>query len=162
MARTGAAFTTAMALPATTERVEIHTRPQDLERIRRDLEFRVAYYADHPEEIADRLRELDREWDVERTLEANAASLVLAGTVLGLLSGRRFLVVPAIVGGFLLQHALQGWCPPVPLLRRMGRRTQAEIEAERYALKALRGDFDGLREVPSEQRASRALAAAGR
>lgn len=46
-----------------------------------------------------------------------------------------------MVGGFLLQHALQGWCPPVPVLRRLGFRTQTEIDEERYALKALRGDF---------------------
>ena len=43
--------------------------------------------------------------------------------------------------GFLLQHALQGWCPPVPVFRRLGVRTTAEIDRERYALKALRGDF---------------------
>jgi hypothetical protein len=33
--------------------------------------------------------------------------------------------------GFLLQHALQGWCPPVPLLRQLGFRTSYEIEEER-------------------------------
>ena len=38
-------------------------------------------------------------------------------------------------------HGLQGWCPPVPFLRRMGFRTASEIDYERYALKALRGDF---------------------
>ena len=46
--------------------------------------------------------------------------------------------------GFLFQHAIQGWCPPVPVLRRFGVRTAAEIEEERYALKLLRGDFSGL------------------
>ena len=46
-----------------------------------------------------------------------------------------------MVAGFLLQHAVQGWCPPLPVFRRLGFRTQTEIEEERYALKALRGDF---------------------
>jgi hypothetical protein len=46
-----------------------------------------------------------------------------------------------LVTGFLLQHALQGWCPPVPFFRRRGVRTEAEIDRERYALKAVRGDF---------------------
>lgn len=46
--------------------------------------------------------------------------------------------------GFLFQHAVQGWCPPVSLLRRLGFRTSSEIDAERYALKALRGDFKEL------------------
>ena len=31
----------------------------------------------------------------------------------------------------------------MPLLRRLGVRTQSEIEYERYALKLLRGDFTG-------------------
>jgi len=42
---------------------------------------------------------------------------------------------------FCLQHALQGWCPPLTLFRRLGIRTQREIDDERTALKALRGDF---------------------
>jgi hypothetical protein len=45
------------------------------------------------------------------------------------------------VQGFFMQHALQGWCPPLPVFRRLGFRTQYEIEQERYALKAIRGDF---------------------
>ena len=44
----------------------------------------------------------------------------------------------------MLQHALQGWCPPLPLFRRLGFRTQEEIARERYALKGMRGDFAGL------------------
>jgi hypothetical protein len=41
-----------------------------------------------------------------------------------------------VVGTFLLQHALQGWCPPVPILRRLGYRTAREIFEERLALLA--------------------------
>jgi hypothetical protein len=52
--------------------------------------------------------------------------------------------VPLVVGSFLLQHAVQGWCPPLPVFRRWGVRTQPEIDYERYALKALRGDFRNL------------------
>jgi hypothetical protein len=61
--------------------------------------------------------------------------------LLGLGVSRKFLLITAGVQGFFLQHALQGWCPPLPLLRRLGVRTQYEIERERYALKAVRGDF---------------------
>jgi len=84
---------------------------------------------------------LDREWDIERTIETQASGLMLAGVTLGATVNKKFLILPAIVAGFLLQHAIQGWCPPVPVLRRLGLRTQSEIDAERYALKALRGDF---------------------
>ena len=94
-----------------------------------------------PEAIDRRLAELDREWDIERALEANAASVALLGLGMGTFVDRRWYFLPALVAGFLLQHALQGWCPPVPVFRRLDVRTQTEIDYERYALKVLRGDF---------------------
>jgi hypothetical protein len=84
--------------------------------------------------IRARLAELDREWDVERVLEVNASTLALTGLVLGLTVNRKWLGLPAVVLPFLLQHGLQGWCPPLPVLRRLGVRTQREIDAEKYAL----------------------------
>jgi hypothetical protein len=128
-------------LPSTTERVSGNTSAEVNQAIRRQTEANIAYFAQHPDEIPARLDELDREWDIERVLETQASSLVLAGTALGATVDKRFLLLPAVVAAFLLQHALQGWCPPVPVLRRLGVRTASEIEAERYALKAARGDF---------------------
>jgi hypothetical protein len=135
--------------PATAHRVEQNTADLYNRRIRRQIEVNVHYYALHPEQIEQRLQELDREWDIERVLEANAATLALGGTLLGLLRHRAFLVLPLAVTAFLLQHALQGWCPPVPLLRKRGVRTAAEIESERAALKALRGDFAAVERMPN-------------
>lgn len=86
--------------------------------------------------ILHRIEELDREWDIERVLEVNASTLALSGLVLGLTVDRKWLALPAIVLPFLLQHGLQGWCPPLPILRRMGIRTRGEIDREKYALKA--------------------------
>jgi len=85
----------------------------------------------------DRIGEVDREWDIERVLEVNASSLALTGLVLGATVDKKWLTLPAVVLPFLLQHALQGWCPPLPLLRRLGLRTQGEIDREKYALKEL-------------------------
>jgi hypothetical protein len=135
--------------PSTRRRVRRNTDEHINRRIDDQIARNVRYFADHPDEIAQRLAELDEEWDVERMIEANAASLALAGTVLGLRSSRVYLALPLAVTGFLLQHAVQGWCPPVPLLRRLGFRTQDEINAERYALKALRGDFGSMRDKAS-------------
>ena len=146
-------------LTSTVDRVPEHTAEHVNERIRRQMEERVARTAAAgPEAIARRLMELDREWDTERTLEANAATISAVGAGLALLVDRRFALVPLVVGGFLLQHAVQGWCPPLPLFRRGGVRTQTEIEQERYALKAIRGDFEQVREG-NPVRASRALQA---
>jgi hypothetical protein len=129
-------------IPSTVQRVPNHTPEHINEEIRRQTEQNVAFYAAAGEEAIDRrLAELDQEWDIERTLEANAASVSLIGCALGAFIDRRLFVLPALVAGFLLQHAVQGWCPPVTFFRRRGFRTQSEIEQERYALKALRGDF---------------------
>jgi hypothetical protein len=132
-------------LPDTTQRVPAHTSDEVNARIRLDMEESIARCAAAgPEAIERRLLELDREWDTERTLEANAATLALIGLGMGAFVDRRFFVLPALVMGFLLQHAVQGWCPPLPVLRRLGFRTQSEIDEERYALKTLRGDFSGV------------------
>ena len=136
-------------LPATARRVEMNTDAAINHRIRRRIEENVQYYASHPEQIGLRLAQLDREWDIERVLELNAAVLALGGTVLGMMRDRRYLVLPLAVTGFLVQHALQGWCPPVPLLRRVGVRTAAEIASERASLKALRGDFAAVEKMPN-------------
>jgi hypothetical protein len=149
-------------LPSTVGRVPQHTDEAINERIRRDTEQNVARYKDASEaEIQARLDELDREWDIERTLEANAATACLVGLTLGATVNRKWFFFPAVVASFLLQHAVQGWCPPLPLFRRMGIRTASEIDYERYALKALRGDFEHVAaEDSSSRRSAQAFKAA--
>ncbi len=95
--------------------------------------------------LSKRIEELEEEWDIERFLEMNASALAFTGVVLGLLWNRKFFVIPCLVLPFLFQHALQGWCPPIPILRRRGIRTRREIDLEKYAIKALRGDFSAIR-----------------
>lgn len=147
-------------IPSTSLRVAEHTADHVNEEIRHQTEANVVRYASAgPDAINRRLGELEREWDIERTLEANAATLAAVGAGLALLVHRRFALIPLVVGSFLLQHAVQGWCPPVPILRRMGVRTEREINRERYALKALRGDFRDVRSSDSTA-PTRALEAA--
>src|SRR5207245_10654851 len=96
-------------IPSTVDRVPQHTAEHVNDRIRRQTEENVAWIAvQGPEAIRHRLAELDREWDIERTLEANAATAVLIGSALGALVDRRFFALPTVVAGFLLQHAVQG------------------------------------------------------
>lgn len=139
---------TGEGLPSTSDRVPLHTDQDAQEKIRQRTEETVAFYAARLDQISERLDELEREWDTERTLETSFASVTFLGAVLALLSRRKWLVLPIAAGGFMLQHALQGWCPPLSLIRRMGVRTQREIDEERFALKALRGDF---REIKFEE-----------
>lgn len=133
-----------IGIASTAFRVAQHTAPEVNERIGRSTEASVAYHRQHPELIDRRLGELDREWDVERALESNAATLSLIGVGLAATVNRKWLILPAVVTGFLLQHAIQGWCPPLPMLRRLGFRTQTEIEEERRQLMDALEDTESL------------------
>lgn len=130
-------------------RVPAHASKTANQKIRRKTEENIAFYGSAGSRaITLRLGQLDREWDIERTLEANAASIGFLGLALGIFANRKWFALPALISGFLLQHSVQGWCPPVSLFRRLGIRTRDEIDYERYALKILRGDFKG---APQEE-----------
>jgi hypothetical protein len=124
----------------TARRVADNTTPVANDRIRRRTQANVTYYAHHRDEIDRRLVELDQEWDVERMLETGSSALTLSGLLLGITRSRKWLLLSLAVQGFFMQHALQGWCPPLPALRRLGFRTADEINEERCALRALSGD----------------------
>jgi hypothetical protein len=130
------------------DRVRGRTDSEVLAGLDAALATRVARYGTmSAEDFAARLEELDREWDIERVLIVNASTLATIGVLAGF-RRRIALLLPLAVGSFLLQHGLQGWCPPLSAFRRLGVRTRREIDLERYALKALRGDLpspaDGL------------------
>ena len=127
-----------LSVPSSPERVPTSTAETVNRDLRESLAERLHYYGEHPEAIDGRLAELEEEWDIERVIEANAAVITLSAIGGGLWVWRGLFAVPVVVATFLLQHAIQGWCPPVPLLRRLGFRTRREIDAERDALRAIR------------------------
>ena len=98
--------------------------------------------------VSMRIEELEREWDIERYLAINMSTLALGGLAAGY-RNKSWLALPAVVLGFFVQHTIQGWCPPLPLMRYLKLRTRKEIEKEKYALKVLRGDFDRMLEESS-------------
>lgn len=95
-----------------------------------------------PAQAVARLQELDREWDHDRVLETEASLMALSGLVLGAAVDRKFFALPGLVASMVFLHATTGFYPLLPIFRRLGIRSQKEIQRERYALKALRGDFD--------------------
>jgi len=121
-------------IASTATRVNKHTAASINRRIALETYARLERIGHRRAAVEKRLLELDDEWDIERTIQANASTLALAGTVLGLTVDKRFLALPLAISAFLLQHAVQGWCPPVPILRRCGFRTAREIEDERNVL----------------------------
>jgi hypothetical protein len=129
-------------LSSTVGRVPRHTQSSVNDRIQaRTLHDVSRYVGADPVFIDERIRELELEWNLERALQANAAMVGLLGLGLGFTVSRRFLVLPVVMSAFLLQQALRGWCPPVPLIRRLGIRSSVEIHEEIIALRILRGDF---------------------
>jgi hypothetical protein len=122
-------------LPPTQRRVQQNTPDGLNEQIRQKTRDNIERYRNAGQiAIRQRLLELAQEWDTERVLEANASALVMIGSALGFFVSRWWLILSFVVGAFLFQHALQGWCPPLPLIRALGVRTTSEINAERDAL----------------------------
>jgi len=135
-------------IPTTTERVLLNTNQRINDSITEKTRERVAHYASAtPQLLEQRLRELDHEWDVDRI----TATVIGVGLVGSVLLGDASLVVTLLLSTFLLLHGLIGWSPLLLLIRRWGCRTAQEIAHERYALKALRGDFQRLDVVTTPQ-----------
>lgn len=106
----------------------------------------IQRYVDQGEEAIDRrVRELDNKWDMEKTIRFNISVLALAGVLFGTFKKRRWSVLSVAVTAFIAQHLLSKWCPSMPLLKKLGLQTHQEIEREKYALKALRGDFKSIK-----------------
>ena len=113
------------------------------------IQDNVNHYYNNQEEIDIRLAELDEEWDIDRVLQTEGAALSLAGVVLGLTVHKRWLILPLVSSVIMLAGIAKGWSRPMPILRKLGFRTRHEIEKEKYALKAIRGDFKYLLDVPN-------------
>jgi hypothetical protein len=126
------------------DRVRRHTAAEVLRRIDDATVASLTGCAASLAATDQRLGELDREWDTDRALEAEAATMGLIGLALGAFVRKQFLALPAVVAGAVLLQATTGRYPLMPLFRRLGLRTAKEIARERYALKALRGDFAGM------------------
>jgi hypothetical protein len=142
-------------LPDTTGRVEQHTDRKINEEIRDRMIAAAFDYAKRSEaEISVRIKQLDREWDTERLLEVTTGLLALGGIALGFALHIGWFIVAGLAALFLLQHALQGWCPVLPIIRKLGFRTPHEIHEEKTALRILRGDLDHL-QSSSRRMASR-------
>lgn len=129
-------------IPSTANRVVEHTSSPLNEKIRRKTQENLAKFRDSdPVAIEDRLAELDKEWDVERKLQTNFAIVSLVGLGLSRFSPK-WLLLTVGAAGFMVEHALQGWCPPLSVLRRLGVRTYKEIDDERFALMSMKEEFE--------------------
>lgn len=129
--------------PPTTKRVSLNTSSNINTSIRNNTLRRINVYKNSSDKIlSENIDRLNHEWDVERVIEARAACIILGSTILGLRTNKKYwFLFTGTAGLFLAQHALQGWCPTVPLIRKFGIRTSEEINNEKMVYKMLRDDF---------------------
>ena len=84
-----------LPLPPRATRVERSSAEEINARIERETLANIERVAAGGREAIDRrLEELDREWDIERTLEANAATITLVALGLGFSVDRRWFALP--------------------------------------------------------------------
>jgi hypothetical protein len=116
-------MTTEWAPPAR-DRVRERSSEKANARIDHETQAAIEQASESPEAIRQRLRELDREWNVDRALMLNFA--VVAG-----------LSASMMMRNLLRKHRLGGWGAMFwtqIVFRRLGYRTGPEICAERVAL----------------------------
>ncbi len=87
------------------------------------------------------LDRLEREWDLNRAVSVGASAVAALGLLLSWKDGRGWRVLSGVAVGLLLQHGLLGFGPLGMVARALGVRTRREIDVEKFAIKALRGDF---------------------
>lgn len=117
------------------DKVEQHTDPEINKRTHKQMDRSITYFKHHKDEVGERLQELEQEWSTDRVVQTMAGAVGLTGAILTVATNnKRFAVMSAVAGSFLLMYSIMGWVPPLPLLRRLGVRTTSEIDDERCAL----------------------------
>ncbi len=125
------------------DRVRCSTNKKYNLEIEREIVATVqGYKGKSQEEITGRIAEIEKEWSIERWIELNSSTIAFVGLILGAFVNKYWLFLPGIVLPFLFLHGLQGWCPPIPIMRKYHIRTRREMDWEKFSLKFLRGDFD--------------------
>jgi len=116
------------------DRVRAHASCAVNARLDRLTDDNVRRAKEDPQFAARRLAEIDREWEMDRAILLGFATMGGLALVLGLARSRLWRVPLAAQIGFLVAHAVVGWCPPAAVLRHLGFRTRQEIDDERCAL----------------------------
>jgi hypothetical protein len=127
-----------------TDTVRSHAPEEVNKRIDEHVERCVRHMAQQDRaEISRYLEKLEREWDLNRAVMVVGSLAAVLGLWLARLDGRGWRLLSGTAAGMLLQHGLFGFGPLAELVRAVGGvRTRREIDLEKFALKALRGDFE--------------------
>ena len=122
------------------DRIREHSSDAANQRIDRETRGAIEEVTRSPAAVRARLAELDHEWTVDRAVMLNFG---IVGALTAWRTMRSLRRTGRMGGwglffwvqmGFLVNHAVRGWCPPMPVFRRLGFRSDQEICAERLAL----------------------------
>ena len=91
--------------------------------------------------VVDRLKALEDEPDLETVATLGLAGMGVLALVFGMLGSRLWRLLAWAVLPLIFAHARGRLAGPGEFLKTLGLRSRKEIEEEKYALKALRGDF---------------------
>ncbi len=124
--------------------VRAHTPLVVNQRIDEHVERCVRYMAEKGDraEMSRYLERLEREWDIHRAVAVAGSAMALLGLLLGRRDGGRWRGLSMVASVVMLQHGVSRFSPLSELLRGLGVRTRREIDLEKFAIKALRGDFE--------------------
>ncbi|MFL5350612.1 MAG: hypothetical protein ACJ8AT_38055 [Hyalangium sp.] len=127
-----------------TDEVRSHAPGEVNKRIDERVERCVRHMAEQERsQISHYLEKLEREWDLNRAVMVVGSAMALLGLWLARRDGGRWRILGEVAAGLMLQQGLMGFGPLAELVRALGGvRTRKEIDLEKFALKALRGDFE--------------------
>jgi hypothetical protein len=129
---------------STTPRVKA---PREVDR---DTARSILFYSSRPVHLVNkRIQELAREVPLEAFVYRGGAALTIASLTLLLLRHKykAAWAMAVAIAALQLQFSYQGRNGLTDLLRKRGHRARKEIEAEKYSLEALRGDFAAFSEL---------------
>ncbi len=126
----------------------MHVKPR--REVNRDTARSIYYYSSRPTQlVSKRIDELELEIPLEALVYRGGAALTIIGLTLLLLRrrGRAAWALALAIAALQLQYSYQGRNGLTDILRKRGYRSRKEIEAEKYSLEALRGDFAAFTEL---------------
>lgn len=110
----------------------------------------INLYYHNKNQIDFRLQQLEKETDIEKIFRLRDVIFIFGGIALCFFySNMWWLLLPLYSALSIFIHVFRGSRYGTWLLQRMGFRTRKEIDKEKYALKALRGDFHLMLDVPN-------------
>ena len=130
--------------------------------LREQAEKSVARYQNaNAEQIELSLAQLNREWDVERLIEAESAMMILLGLLIGANFGRKWLVLPLFSTAMLIVHNTEEYSPLfLSFYQRIGFRSTNEIARRTLCSQSLGGAIPTIENGAEGDKPVRAIAAA--